>query len=55
MAGKVRPTVVIDRLRDLFGGGDSLLYECRNCGTTLDDEVEECPSCGKRGIARYTI
>jgi len=47
--------MVIDRLQDLLGGDSWPLYECRNCGTTLDDDAEECPSCGERGIARYTI
>lgn len=31
------------------------VYECRQCGTTLDDAVEACPNCGSDGIAQFVI
>jgi len=32
------------------------IFECRNCGTTLDSELDECPICGNRdGTVRYEI
>lgn len=32
------------------------IYECRNCGTTLDSGLDECPTCGNAdGVARYEI
>jgi rRNA maturation endonuclease Nob1 len=33
----------------------SELFECRNCGKTLEEEAEECPECGGEDIASYKI
>lgn len=35
--------------------GRTIIYECRNCGTAVAPETEECPSCGDDGIATYAI
>ena len=32
-----------------------VVYECRTCGTTLDDRNATCPYCGMTEIARYEI
>lgn len=32
---------------------DTLVRECRQCGTTLDEETTVCPSCGSTEIAQY--
>jgi rubrerythrin len=39
-------------LRHVFGT-ETVLYECRNCGTTLEEAIEECPECGAADVARY--
>jgi rubrerythrin len=31
------------------------IYECRHCGTTLDDEADRCPSCGGSETSRYEV
>jgi hypothetical protein len=31
------------------------LYECRQCGTTVDDATAECDACGSEEIASYAI
>ena len=40
-------------IRELFG--DGTIYECRSCGTTLEESDEECPSCGSEEIAEYDL
>ncbi|WP_246999292.1 hypothetical protein [Halosolutus gelatinilyticus] len=32
---------------------DEVIYECRNCGTTLAPSEWRCPSCGSTEIAEY--
>ncbi len=32
---------------------DTVLYECRNCGTTLEDPDEPCEECGSTETAAY--
>ncbi len=48
---------MIERLRDVFRhrtqSGD--LYECRDCGTTLDHAVAHCPACRSDEIACYEL
>jgi len=35
---------------------ENVIYECRNCGTTLESELDECPTCGTRdGVVSYEI
>jgi len=43
-------------LRSILGG-QSLrrLYECRECGTTVQADTEACPACGSEGIAEYEL
>jgi rubrerythrin len=54
-AGKeVGVLVAYNPLRKLFGA-DGTLYECRNCGKSLDEEAEECPACGGSEIAEYNL
>lgn len=42
------------RLRQLFSS-PTVVYECHNCGTTLDDEQTECPDCGSIDTACYDL
>jgi rRNA maturation endonuclease Nob1 len=34
---------------------EPVLYECRNCGTTVDEDCDACHSCGAADIARYDL
>lgn len=45
------------RLRGLLPGQKegSVVYECRNCGTTVTEDTDHCPACNSTGIARYAI
>jgi predicted Zn-ribbon and HTH transcriptional regulator len=47
--------VVLDRLRALGRDRSTVLRECRDCGTTLDDQLSECPTCGSSEIAAYEL
>jgi len=33
----------------------SRLFECRQCGTTVDDDAANCDACGSEEIASYVI
>jgi len=48
-------SVVLHRVRALIGDVPTSLYECRNCGKTLEDDVEGCPACGATEIAHYDL
>jgi predicted Zn-ribbon and HTH transcriptional regulator len=39
-------------LRHVVGPG-AVLYECRNCGTTLNEEKPQCTECESSEIATY--
>jgi rubrerythrin len=44
-----------DALPNLLGDGSPLRHvECRECGTNLTAEIEECPECGGR-VAVYEL
>jgi rubrerythrin len=34
---------------------DGVVYECRNCGTTLDADADECPACDGDKVVCYEI
>lgn len=33
----------------------SEIYECRDCGTSLDSDGETCPECGSEATAYYDL
>ena len=35
------------------GDGSGIVYECRQCGTTVDSEDDVCPDCGSEEIAQF--
>ncbi|WP_254768555.1 zinc ribbon domain-containing protein [Salinilacihabitans rarus] len=37
------------------GTARSAVYECRNCGTTVDPGTRRCPNCGAEEIASYRV
>jgi len=45
---------LVQRLR-YWLADESVVYECRNCGTTLDEQQDTCPACGVDDIARYDL
>jgi rubrerythrin len=47
---------MFDLIRTLFQRGQTrTVYECRQCGRTLEDETGACPKCGWVGIAVYEV
>jgi len=48
---------MIRTIKQLIGGPDSsdVLFECRNCGTSLAPESEHCPECGSDAVVRYEL
>lgn len=42
---------MIRTIQQLFT--DATLYECRNCGTTLESDENACPACDSEEIAEY--
>lgn len=42
------------RLQKLFSS-TVVFYECRNCGTTLNDHQPECPECGSTDTVCYEL
>ncbi|MFT4921118.1 MAG: putative OB-fold protein [Haloarculaceae archaeon] len=46
---------LLELLRGDTAGPTVTQYECRNCGTTLSPDAEECSTCGSNEIAEYTL
>ena len=46
---------MLRRLLQRFRTGTEVVYECRNCGTTVEDVDSDCPSCEGNEIATYQI
>jgi uncharacterized OB-fold protein len=44
---------VLTRL--LSGDDTEVVVECRQCGTNLSPDADECPDCGSEEIGRYRI
>lgn len=49
--------IMIGRLREVLDARprSRTLYECRHCGTAVDDVDAACPACGSGEIARYVV
>ena len=45
---------LVQRLRDWLDD-ESVVYECRNCGATVEDPRDSCSVCGTDDIARYDL
>jgi rubrerythrin len=45
---------LVQRLRHWLAA-ESVVYECRNCGTTLDGQQDTCHVCDSDGIVRYDL
>ncbi len=46
---------MIETLRSLFTQRQTVVYECRQCGHTVDGDTGRCPVCGTESIARYPV
>ncbi|WP_430506152.1 zinc-ribbon domain-containing protein [Haloparvum sp. PAK95] len=46
---------LLSTLRRAVEGESSTLWECRNCGETLSENAEECPSCGTEDAVCYEL
>lgn len=46
---------LIDTVRAYLSEPDSVVSECRHCGTTVEPDARRCPECGKEAIARYHV
>ncbi|ELZ84483.1 hypothetical protein C455_00082 [Haloferax larsenii JCM 13917] len=46
---------LLEEVKRFLRPSDSVLYECRNCGYTLEKEAEECPSCCSEDISKYEL
>ncbi|EMA31121.1 hypothetical protein C445_15196 [Halobiforma lacisalsi AJ5] len=33
----------------------AVVYECRRCGTSVDEDTERCPECDAEAIVRHRI
>jgi uncharacterized OB-fold protein len=45
---------MLERVRRLLADGN-VVYECRDCGTTLGPHADDCEVCGSADIVRYSI
>jgi len=46
---------MLETLRTLLPETTTVVYECRQCGRTVDEDTDCCPSCGSDSIARYPV
>ncbi|MBX0348921.1 MULTISPECIES: hypothetical protein [Haloarcula] len=53
---------MLEQLKQAVGRGTpsqrastGAFHECRQCGTTVDDDADGCPACGSTEIARYDL
>lgn len=49
----MKPRALVQRL--LVGRTPFRIYECRNCGTTVDADTDTCPDCESDDIAEYRL
>jgi len=46
---------VLDRLLGADESANSVVCECRRCGTSVEPTIVVCPECGARDVVRYEI
>jgi len=48
---------MIRTIKQLIGTPDraDVVFECRDCGTSLGTEADRCSECGSDGVARYEL
>jgi len=48
---------VFDAIRRIIGRGarTTVVRECRDCGTTLDEDSDACPHCDEGDVVRHEI
>lgn len=48
-------TAIVTGLKRVIGRSETVLYECRRCGTTVDHDADRCPVCDGEEIACYNL
>jgi len=46
---------MIETLQSLLSNSPAVVYECRQCGRTVEPDTRRCPACGADGIASYSV
>ena len=46
---------LIRRVRRMLREPDTVVLECRHCGTTLESATDTCPVCDADAVVRYVI
>lgn len=46
---------MLEAVRSLLSTTPTVVHECRECGCTVDETTDRCPSCGAAGIASYRV
>jgi uncharacterized OB-fold protein len=48
---------MLEMLRSVLLGGkrSEVVTECRNCGTPVEPNARDCPTCGAADLVRYEI
>ena len=44
-----------DGTRASVDASPAVVYECRNCGLTVDPDTDRCPSCDHDAIVEYPV
>ncbi|MFC7141519.1 hypothetical protein ACFQMA_16980 [Halosimplex aquaticum] len=44
---------LLEGMKRLLGSSKAVVFECRRCGTSLDEDPEQCPECGSEAFSRY--
>ncbi|WP_435158176.1 zinc ribbon domain-containing protein [Haladaptatus sp. DFWS20] len=43
------------KVRRWLSDDETIMYECRDCGTTLLSTRQRCPNCGSTEIASFDV
>ena len=46
---------IVSTVSSLVGQDETLIYECRRCGTTLGRCDDPCPYCGPTGVETFSL
>ncbi|WP_415378897.1 hypothetical protein [Halosimplex sp. TS25] len=44
---------LVEAVKRLLTPSSAVLFECRRCGASLDEESEPCHECGSEDVSRY--
>ena len=46
---------MIERLHSLLTTQPAVVYECRQCGRSVDADTDRCPACDTESITSYRV